>query len=74
MRLALMGNYIRAKRSLLKELAAAGSVDVAFHVDITQKRRGCDSESDPNAVRQDYIERARGLPMSILFNANQHYT
>ena len=68
MRPALMTNGIRAKRSLLQELAAAGLVDVAFHVDMTQQRPGYDSESTLHAVREDYIERARGLGLSVLFN------
>jgi len=68
MRPALITNGIRAKRALLEELADAGLVDVAFHVDLTQQRRGYGSERALNAVRQLYIERARGLPLSVLFN------
>lgn len=68
MRPTLMTNGIRAKRDLLQELANAGLVDVAFHVDLTQRRRNYDSERALNAVRQEYIERARGLPLCVHFN------
>ena len=68
MRPALLTNGIRAKRELLVELAEAGLVDVAFHVDMTQGRKGHESELTLNAVRQEYVERARGLPLSVMFN------
>ena len=68
MRPALFTNGIRAKRELLVELVEAGLVDVAFHVDMTQGRKGYESESALNAVRQEYVERARGLPLSVMFN------
>jgi len=68
MRPALLTNGIRAKRELLVELAKAGLVDVAFHVDITQGRKGHGSEVALNEVRKEYIERARGLPLSVMFN------
>lgn len=68
MRPTLMTNGIRAKRSLLEELADAGLVDVAFHVDVTQQRRGYAGEESLNALRQEYIDRARGLPLSVMFN------
>jgi 7,8-dihydro-6-hydroxymethylpterin dimethyltransferase len=68
MRPALFTNGIRAKRALLVELAEAGLVDVAFHVDLTQGCRGYASEVALNAIRQNYIERARGLPLSVMFN------
>jgi molybdenum cofactor biosynthesis enzyme MoaA len=69
LRPALFTNGIRAKRELLVELAEAGLVDVAFHVDLTQERRGYESEVALNEIRQDYIDRARGLPLSVMFNA-----
>jgi hypothetical protein len=72
MRPALITNGIRAKRSLLQELADAGLVDVAFHVDTTQQRSGYDSEAALNAVRRNYIDQARGLPLSVLFNTTVH--
>lgn len=68
MRPTLMTNGIRAKRSLLEELADVGLVDVAFHVDVTQQRRGYRSEGSLNALRQEYIGRAHGLPLSVMFN------
>jgi molybdenum cofactor biosynthesis enzyme MoaA len=68
MRASLFTNGIRAKRELLVELAEAGLVDVAFHVDMTQGRKGYESEIALNAIRQEYIERARGLPLSVMFN------
>lgn len=63
-----MTNGIKATRDLLCELAAAGLNDVAFHVDLTQERRGYATEKDLNAVRAEYIERARGLPIAVIFN------
>ena len=68
MRPALVTNGIRAHREMLVELVEAGLVDIAFHVDLTQGRRGYDSEVALNEIRQDYIERARGLPLSVMFN------
>lgn len=65
---ALFTNGIRAKRDLLEELAAAGLVDVVFHVDMTQRRRGYECESELNTLRREYIERARGLPIAVMFN------
>jgi uncharacterized radical SAM superfamily Fe-S cluster-containing enzyme len=68
MRPALLTNGIRAKRELLVELVEAGLVDVAFHVDITQGRKGYECELALNALRQKYVERTRGLPLSVMFN------
>ena len=68
MRPSLFTNGIRATRQLLSVLADAGLVDVAFHVDMTQKRRGYNSEAELNALRRDYIERARGLELAVIFN------
>ncbi|MBF6989465.1 radical SAM protein [Cupriavidus sp. IK-TO18] len=72
MRATLMTNGIRATRALLGELAAAGLADVAFHVDTTQQRRGYQTEADLNALRQRYLERAAGLPLSVMFNTTVH--
>ena len=72
LRPCLMTNGIKATRELLTELAAAGLVDVAFHVDTTQQRAGFDSESALNLLRLEYIERARGLPISVFFNTTVH--
>lgn len=68
LRPALFTNGIRAKRDLLAALADAGLVDVAFHVDLTQDRKGYASEADLNGLRREYIERARGLPLAVMFN------
>lgn len=68
MRSSLFTNGIRASRALLAELCGAGLVDVAFHVDMTQNRRGYADEAALNAVRSEYIARARGLPLSVMFN------
>lgn len=72
MRPSLFTNGIRATRGLLAELCAAGLVDVAFHVDTTQRRKGCPTEAALNAVRREYVERARGLPLSVFFNTTVH--
>jgi hypothetical protein len=63
-----MTNGIRASRDLLEELCEAGLNDVAFHVDLTQERRGYRTERELNAVRLEYIERARGIPVAVIFN------
>ncbi|MEO8739020.1 MAG: radical SAM protein [Casimicrobiaceae bacterium] len=68
MRPTLFTNGIRAKRELLRDLVDAGLVDVAFHVDMTQQRKGYASEIALNALRQEYIERARGLRLAVMFN------
>ena len=68
MRSSLFTNGIRATRDLLEELCAAGLEDVAFHVDMTQKRKGYASEHELNALREEYINRARGLPLAVIFN------
>jgi uncharacterized radical SAM superfamily Fe-S cluster-containing enzyme len=68
MRPTLFTNGIRATRELLASLADVGLVDVAFHVDLTQGRRGYQTESDLNELRRTYIERARGLSIGVYFN------
>ena len=68
LRPSLYTNGIRATRDLLAELCDAGLVDVAFHVDLTQQRKGFDSEASLNIIRAEYIQRARGLPLSVFFN------
>ena len=72
LRPSLLTNGIKATRELLSDLADAGLVDVAFHVDTTQERQGYQSEADLNALRRAYIERARGLPISVFFNTTVH--
>jgi 7,8-dihydro-6-hydroxymethylpterin dimethyltransferase len=68
MRSSLFTNGIKATRDLLTELAQAGLTDVAFHVDLTQQRAGFATEAALNAVRREYIDRARGLPLHVVFN------
>ncbi len=72
MRPTLMTNGIKATRPVLAELAAAGLVDVAFHVDDTQQRKGYADEQALNALRREYIERARGLGIAVMFNTTVH--
>ncbi|MDQ2780201.1 MAG: radical SAM protein, partial [Pseudomonadota bacterium] len=72
MRASLFTNGIKATRSLLAELCSAGLTDVAFHVDTTQERIGFPDESSLNALRGDYLERARGLPLAVFFNTTVH--
>jgi pyruvate-formate lyase-activating enzyme len=64
----LMTNGIKATRDMLEDLAAAGLNDVAFHVDLTQERKGYATEKDLDAVRLEYVERARGIPIAVIFN------
>jgi hypothetical protein len=68
MRPALFTNGILASRDLLAELCRAGLSDVAFHVDLSQGRKDYATEAALNDVRHEYIERARGLPLAVIFN------
>ena len=72
MRPTLMTNGIKARRPLLQALAAAGLVDVVFHVDTTQNIKGYHTEMELNAIRKTYIQRCRGLPLSVMFNTTVH--
>ena len=72
LRPSLFTNGIRATRDLLMELADAGLFDVAFHVDTTQRRKRYSTEAALNAVRREYIERARGLKLAVIFNTTVH--
>ena len=72
MRASLFTNGILATRELLAELCAEGLVDVAFHVDMTQQRKGYANETELNVIREKYIERARGLPLAVFFNTTIH--
>lgn len=65
---ALFTNGIRASRSLLRELADVGLCDVAFHVDLTQERKGFATEESLNKVREAYLARASGLGLALIFN------
>ena len=69
---ALFTNGIAATRSLLTRLAEVGLSEVAFHVDTTQRRQGYDNEADLHAIRLEYIERARGLGLMVVFNTTVH--
>ena len=68
MRASLLTNGILLTREWLQALARDGLNDVAFHVDMTQERKGYASESELNPLRLRYINMARGLPVSVLFN------
>lgn len=68
MRSSLFTNGILASRALLQRLQAAGLSDVAFHVDMSQERKGYATETALNALRLEYIDRARGLGLSVFFN------
>jgi molybdenum cofactor biosynthesis enzyme MoaA len=72
LRSSLFTNGIKATRELLVELVGAGLTDVAFHVDTTQQRHGYGSEQALNALRLEYIERARGLALGVFFNTTVH--
>jgi pyruvate-formate lyase-activating enzyme len=72
LRPSLFTNGIRATRDLLRELAEAGLFDVAFHVDTTQRFQRYPDEEALNAVRREYIERARGLKIAVIFNTTVH--
>jgi hypothetical protein len=65
---ALFTNGIKCSRDLLAELRSVGLIDVAFHVDVTQERKGYVSERQLNEVREEYLERARGLGLALIFN------
>jgi 7,8-dihydro-6-hydroxymethylpterin dimethyltransferase len=72
MRPTLMTNGIRASRSLLTALAAHGLVDVVFHIDTTQQRRGFATEQELNRIRTEYLDRTRRLGLSVMFNTTVH--
>jgi hypothetical protein len=72
LRPSLLTNGIRATRDLLEELSEAGLVDVAFHVDTTQRLKRYPTEEALNTVRAEYIERARGLKLAVIFNTSVH--
>lgn len=68
MRASLFSNGILLSRDWLQRLAQDGLNDIAFHVDMTQQRKGYASEAQMNIVRIHYINMARGLPLSVIFN------
>ncbi len=65
---SLMTNGIKLTRDLARELKEAGLTDVAIHVDLTQERKGYATEESLDAVRQEYVERMRGLGLHVIFN------
>lgn len=69
---ALFTNGIAASRKLLKRLSEVGLRDVAFHVDTTQRRPEGKSEAELNAIREEYIERTKGLGLMVIFNTTVH--
>jgi len=69
---ALFTNGIGATRKLLKRLVAVGLRDVAFHVDSTQRRKEGDSELVLNSIRQEYLDRTKGLGLMVIFNNTVH--
>ncbi|MGI9287045.1 MAG: radical SAM protein [Pseudomonadales bacterium] len=69
---AMFTNGIAASRPLLEKLAAVGLCDLALHVDTTQRRSGYDSEMALNEIRKEYLDRARGLGLMVIFNTTVH--
>ena len=69
---ALFTNGIAACKRLLHTLVDNGLSDVAFHVDLTQKRPGFETETALNKIRRRYIEQVRGLPLMVIFNTTVH--
>ena len=69
---SLFTNGIAASRKLLTDLAAVGLCDVAFHIDTTQKRAGFATEAELNVLRDEYLARARGLGLMVIFNTTIH--
>jgi hypothetical protein len=68
LRASLFTNGILLNRAWLEQLVSDGLNDVAFHVDMTQERKGYASEAALNTLRLRYIDMARGLPLSVIFN------
>ena len=69
---ALFTNGIGAGRKLLVKLSQAGLTDIAFHVDTTQQREGFKTEESLNQIRDEYIDRTRGLGLMVMFNTTVH--
>ena len=68
LRASLFTNGILLTREWLQKLVNDGLNDVAFHVDITQERKGFATELALNTIREHYIEMARGIDVSVIFN------
>jgi hypothetical protein len=47
-------------------------VDVVFHIDTTQQRRGFATEQELNRIRTEYLDRTRRLGLSVMFNTTVH--
>ena len=73
---ALFTNGIGATRKLLTRLAEAGLRDIAFHVDTTQRRKiegkEVETEARLNDIRQEYLDRSKGLGLMVIFNTTVH--
>lgn len=69
---ALFTNGIAASRSLLERLVGVGLRDVAFHVDTTQRRKEGDTEAELNSIREEYLDRTKGLGLMVIFNTTVH--
>jgi uncharacterized Fe-S cluster-containing radical SAM superfamily protein len=69
---ALFTNGILCDRNMLEELVENGLSDVAFHVDLTQDRKGFSTEKELNHIRLRYIDLVRGLPLMVVFNTTVH--
>jgi len=69
---ALFTNGIGATRKLLTRLAEAGLSDIAFHVDSSQQRPGYTDELSLHPLRLEYLARARGLGLTVMFNNTLH--
>jgi len=65
------GDPTLRKHTELVEIAV-GLRDVAFHVDSTQRRENGDNELSLNSVRQEYIDRTKGLGLMVIFNTTVH--
>jgi hypothetical protein len=65
---ALFTNGIRCPRDLLAELRSVGLIDVAFHVDVTQERKGYTSEAQLDEIREEYLDRCKDLGLAVIFN------
>jgi len=68
----LFTNGIRCTRDMIEELVVNGLSDIAFHVDLTQGRKGFNTETELNKIRRQYIDLVRGLPLMVIFNTTVH--
>jgi hypothetical protein len=68
MRPSLFTNGIKTSASYLSKLHEAGLADVAFHVDLTQERKGYETEVELNEIRERYVGYAREAGVTAFFN------